>query len=142
MIDERIAALRDEFWPHGSSFDVFAFARALEKEILEEDRNAAAITRRATVITHGVQRLEKETIYLYQYNGYNGSYAQRRILLWRCTLIGNNGEKKFGGSWMSEGHGTAEKHYAEEDAAQWAKFLGWPIVDLGRAEDFDDAPRG
>lgn len=88
------------------------------------------------------RKLKKKTVYVYQYNGYNGEYAQRRILLWRCTLIGANGGKKFGGSWMSEGHGNEQKHYAEKDAAQWAEFLGWPVVDLGRAEDFDDAPRG
>jgi hypothetical protein len=86
--------------------------------------------------------LKRETIYVYQYNGYNGGFAQRRSLLWRCTLIGANGEKKFGGSWMSENTGNVSRHYAERDAAQWAEFLGWPVVDLGRYESFDDKPRG
>ena len=88
------------------------------------------------------KKLKKKTIYLYQYNGYNGGFAQRRILLWRCTLVGANGEKEFGGSWMSEGTGNVNKEYAERDAARWAEFLGWPVVDLGRSEDFDDSPRG
>lgn len=86
-------------------------------------------------------KLKKKTIYVYQYNGYNGGYATSRILLWRCTLVGVDGEQMFGGSWMSEGHGNTHKQYAERDAARWAKFLGWPVVDLGRATLFDDNPR-
>lgn len=88
------------------------------------------------------QALKKKTVYLYQYNGYNGGFAQRRELLWRCTLVGANGEKRFGGDWMCEGHGNASKQYAEQDAKRWSTFLGWPTVDLGRAEIFDDPPRG
>ena len=86
--------------------------------------------------------MKNKTIYIYQYKGYNGGFAISRRLLWRCTLIGVDGQKKFGGSWMSENIGNKSKEYAERDAAQWSKFLGWPTVDLGRYEEFDEAPRG
>ena len=87
------------------------------------------------------QELENKTIYIYQYNGYNGRLAQHRKFLWRCTLIGVNGKKMFGGNWMSENTGYENKQYAEHDAKCWSDFLGWPIVDLGRAAGFDDALR-
>jgi hypothetical protein len=85
--------------------------------------------------------LEPKTIYVYQYNGYNGGFARKRTLLWRCTLIGANGEKKFGGDWMSEGSGNSDKKYAEQDAKRWSNFLAWPVIDLGRNESFDEIVR-
>lgn len=87
-------------------------------------------------------KLKKNTIYVYQYNGYNGGFAQKRTLLWRCTLVGANKEERTGGDFMSEGHGYQNKRYADRDAADWAEFLGWPIVELGRCEHFDDEPKG
>ena len=85
---------------------------------------------------------EERTVIIYQYNGYHGTYARSRELLWRCTIIGANGAQKFGGGWASEGVGYRYKAPAVRDANQWSEFLGWPVVDLGRAEEFDDTPKG
>lgn len=84
-----------------------------------------------------LKRFKKKTIYVYQYSGYNGGFARKQTLMWKCILVGVNGDKMFGGSWMSEGSGYADKLYADRDAERWSTFLGWPVVQLGRCEQFD-----
>jgi hypothetical protein len=85
--------------------------------------------------------MKTKTIYIYQYNGYNGGFARERTLLWTCVLVGANGEKRSGGHWMNEGIGNVDKQYAIDAAKNWSKFLDWPVVDLGRADEFDDVLR-
>lgn len=82
--------------------------------------------------------LQNKTIYVFQYAGYNGGFARTRSLMWKCLLVGVDGARRHGGDWMSEGYGYKDKQYADKDASDWATFLGWPIVNLGRCEDFDD----
>ena len=84
-----------------------------------------------------MSKLKKKTVYVYQYAGYNGSYARSKTLMWVCVVIGTNGKKMHGGDWMSEGNGYVDKQYADRDAAKWSEFTGWPLVQLGRCEQFD-----
>jgi hypothetical protein len=86
-------------------------------------------------------KLERKTVYVYQYNGYHGTYAASRRLLWKCILKGANGQLRDGGDWGSEGIGNPDKFYALRNAKDWSKFTGWPVKDLGRAPQFDDKPK-
>jgi len=87
------------------------------------------------------RRSKRRTIYVVQYLGYNGGFARYRQPLWKCVVVGANKEERFGGSWMSEGTGTIEKAYATAAAKSWSGFTGWPIVDLGRDEAYDEEVR-
>lgn len=73
-----------------------------------------------------------------QYLGYNGEYAQKRELLWRCDIVGVSGERERGGKWMDDARGHPDKKYALQDAATWHKRTGWKVLDWGRCSDQDE----
>ena len=87
-----------------------------------------------------MKKKNRKVIEIFQYKGKFGQYATRLQLLWKCEVVGVNGERRDGGDWMAEGCGNPKKKFAEQDAQAWHEFTGWPIVDLGRVtkEDEDD----
>lgn len=79
-------------------------------------------------------------IEVYQRLAYNGGFAVTRKLLWHTRLIGVNGQPRTVDQmqWWS---GSEDRQYADGAALDWHEFSGWPIVDLGRAENLDQPAR-
>ncbi len=78
-------------------------------------------------------------IELYRYRGYNGTFAEKRIPLWKCEFVGLNGTRRDSNpnSW----YGCQDKQYPLREARDFAEFTGWPIYDLGHVEERDDPER-
>lgn len=88
------------------------------------------------------ENLPVPRIEILQYNGFNGGLARERTLLWKCVIVNASGQREFAGDWASEGHGTLDKKYAERHAEKWRVRTLWPVFDLGRQHQHDEAPRG
>ena len=86
-------------------------------------------------------KLPVPRIEVLQYNGYNGSFARERTLLWKCVIVNASGRREHGGDWMSEGHGYVDRRYAEQDAQTWRARTLWPVFNLGRQPQHDDTPK-
>lgn len=92
--------------------------------------------------TNETQRIEKSLAFprieIFQYEAFNGTFARERSLLWNCEIVGANGRRRNCEDQMIGWRGHTCKAHAERYAKIWSEFTGWPIVDLGRAENRDD----
>lgn len=114
--------------PDGTRFYLAAGAEPLTNA--QEDRPAASQAEQ------GEAELPTPRIEIFEYRGYNGGFATKRVLLHRCELIGANGERRHSRS--DSWHGYSTKEHCTKDANEWSAFTGWLVFDLGRLESRDD----
>lgn len=68
------------------------------------------------------------TIELVKYRGYNGSYARDLQTMYIARRVNVNGKTTDLVDWMSEGFGSINLKYAEQNAARESLAIGWPII--------------
>lgn len=96
------------------------------------------MSRRAPISTENHMN-QPGTIEVFQTLDYNGSFAQRRILLWKAHGIGLDGVRRCLHPEIP--HGFVQFHHALVCAVREHKYTDWMLLNLGRVEAYDTAPK-